>query len=368
MDQEIQTIKEQVDIVELVGEYVRLKRQGKDYFGPCPFHDEREPSFSVSPSKRMFFCFGCRKAGDIFDFWMEYHKVPFGQALAAICERGGLPVPQAGSREPLGGRIRRPKAPDRWEPKDYGMPSETWRGKAFKFVRWAYERLIEDGEAFGYLQARGIREETAAAFGLGWNPGRRGRGLFRTRESWGLSSEINEETGKAKALWLPIGWVIPVFRDGVVMKARIRRPDAHWKKWGPKYYFVPGGANGTMILPPAAGAPARGRIWVVIEAELDSILTHHEAGDMVGVIGLGSTGYPDQQAAGLLRNAAHILNALDFDAAGAEKREWWEKHFPEACRWPVPEGKDPGEAWQKGVDIRQWVIAGLPEGLRRVVS
>ncbi len=80
-------IKSVCDIVELIGQYVQLKKVGKNYVGLCPFHSERNPSFTVSPEKQMFHCFGCKKGGDIFTFWMEYHNVSFIEALKDLAER-----------------------------------------------------------------------------------------------------------------------------------------------------------------------------------------------------------------------------------------------------------------------------------------
>lgn len=80
-------IKRTVDIAELVGQYVQLKKAGQNYLGLCPFHSEKTPSFTVSSPKQMFHCFGCKKGGDIFTFWMEYHKVPFPQALKDLADR-----------------------------------------------------------------------------------------------------------------------------------------------------------------------------------------------------------------------------------------------------------------------------------------
>jgi hypothetical protein len=75
---------------------------------------------------------------------------------------------------------------------------------------------------------------------------------------------------------------------------------------------------------------------------------------------------PDKTATEKLTTSAHILNALDADGAGEkETGGWWRDNYPDAERWPVPEGKDPGEAWKAGVNIREWVMEGLPEGMRK---
>ncbi|MBW1804244.1 MAG: DNA primase, partial [Deltaproteobacteria bacterium] len=85
-------LKGVVNIAELIGQFVQLKRVGLNYVGLCPFHPEKDPSFSVSPSKQMFHCFGCKKGGDIFAFWMDYHHVSFPQALQDLAEKYNVTI------------------------------------------------------------------------------------------------------------------------------------------------------------------------------------------------------------------------------------------------------------------------------------
>jgi len=87
-------IKRTVDIVELIGQFVQLKRSGQSYLGLCPFHSEKTPSFTVSPSRQMFHCFGCKKGGDLFAFWMAYHQVSFPQALKDLAEKYHVSLPE----------------------------------------------------------------------------------------------------------------------------------------------------------------------------------------------------------------------------------------------------------------------------------
>lgn len=87
-------IKRAANIAELVGQYVQLKKTGQNYLGLCPFHSEKDPSFTVNPSKQIFHCFGCKKGGDIFTFWMEYHKVSFPQAMKDLAERYHIALPR----------------------------------------------------------------------------------------------------------------------------------------------------------------------------------------------------------------------------------------------------------------------------------
>ena len=93
-------VKQQADIVRVVGEYVRLKKTGKDFSGLCPFHQEKTPSFTVSPTKQIFYCFGCGKGGDIFNFVMEMEKCEFPEALRTIAEKCGIALPRPKERSP----------------------------------------------------------------------------------------------------------------------------------------------------------------------------------------------------------------------------------------------------------------------------
>jgi hypothetical protein len=102
------------------------------------------------------------------------------------------------------------------------------------------------------------------------------------------------------------------------------------------------------------------KCFVIVESELDGLLIHQEAGDMVGVIALGSaTNTPDIEAHKALEQAEVILVALDTDEAGAKQTwTWWAKQNQQSKRWPVINGKDPGEAYRNGLDIRAWALAG----------
>lgn len=90
-------LKRQVDIVEFIGQFVQLKKTGKNYSGLCPFHAEKDPSFTVSSERQMFHCFGCKKGGDIFAFWMAYHNYTFPEALRDLAERYHIPMDEGGS-------------------------------------------------------------------------------------------------------------------------------------------------------------------------------------------------------------------------------------------------------------------------------
>src|SRR5690606_3181984 len=91
-EEKVNEIKQSVDIVEVISDYVQLKKQGRNYFGLCPFHGENTPSFSVSAEKQIFHCFGCGAGGNVFTFITEIEGVSFQEAAEAIAKRGNVPL------------------------------------------------------------------------------------------------------------------------------------------------------------------------------------------------------------------------------------------------------------------------------------
>jgi DNA primase len=144
-------LRRTVDIVELIGQFVQLKRSGQSYMGLCPFHSEKAPSFTVSPSRQMFHCFGCKKGGDLFAFWMEYHRVSFPQALKDLAEKYHVSLPE---RDPGTAGIKESilKANEAAADFFHHLLVKTGKGKAGR----------------EYLQRRGIPAEIIDEFRLGF--------------------------------------------------------------------------------------------------------------------------------------------------------------------------------------------------------
>jgi hypothetical protein len=153
-----------------------------------------------------------------------------------------------------------------------------------------------------------------------------------------------------------------------VYRIRIRRRKEDLREGDRKYMLLEGSGQMPMLLPPE-GVPDGLATWVVVEAELDACAVHHACGGKVGVAGvLTNVGKPDAAAHRWLAKAKLILVALDFDDADARGKRagyqgwlWWRQTYAVAVRWPVPQGKDPGEAFALGVDLAEWVRAAEPE-------
>ena len=88
----IERVRDSADIVDVILKYVDLKQRGPNYFGLCPFHNEKTPSFSVSPSKQIYYCFGCNAGGNVYSFLMDYQKIPFPDALKVLDEQYNIPI------------------------------------------------------------------------------------------------------------------------------------------------------------------------------------------------------------------------------------------------------------------------------------
>ena len=152
-------VKQQADIVRVVGEYVRLKKTGKDFSGLCPFHQEKTPSFTVSPIKQIFYCFGCGKGGDVYNFVMDMEKCEFSEALRIVAEKCGISMPRPKERSPE----------ERKENQQRVLLVEMHR-EAQTFFLKQLEGTLEGKAARAYLEDRGLDQDTIARFGIGYAP------------------------------------------------------------------------------------------------------------------------------------------------------------------------------------------------------
>ena len=93
-DELIEEVRSRNDVVDVISGYVRLQKRGSTYFGLCPFHNEKTPSFSVSPGKQMYYCFGCGAGGNVFTFMMQYENFTFQEAMQSLADRAGIELPK----------------------------------------------------------------------------------------------------------------------------------------------------------------------------------------------------------------------------------------------------------------------------------
>jgi len=152
-------VKQQADIVRVIGEYVRLKKSGQNFTGLCPFHQEKTPSFAVHPVKQIYHCFGCGVGGDVFKFVMEMDKSAFPEAVRTVAEKCGIPVPKPRERSPE----------ERRENQQRTALVEMQREAAMFFAR-ALKNTDEGRAASAYLEERGLDPDSIAHFAVGFAP------------------------------------------------------------------------------------------------------------------------------------------------------------------------------------------------------
>ena len=180
-DDIIEEVRMKNDIVDVVSQYVKLTRRGSSYFGLCPFHNEKTPSFSVTPAKQMYYCFGCGAGGNVFNFVMEYENYSFGEALSHLAERAGVELPRIEYSQ-----AARAKA----EKRATLLEINKEAGRYFY-----YQLRRENGKtAYAYLKGRGLSEETIRKFGLGYSD-KYSNDLYQYLKSKNYSDELLRESG-----------------------------------------------------------------------------------------------------------------------------------------------------------------------------
>ncbi|HXT75955.1 MAG TPA: DNA primase [Candidatus Eisenbacteria bacterium] len=152
-------VKQQADIVRVVGEYVQLKKAGQNFRGLCPFHSEKTPSFNVHPTRQIYHCFGCGKGGDVFSFVMEMEKCEFPDAIRIVAEKCSIAVPHPKERSPE----------ERRENQQRAVLVEMHREAQSFFVK-QIQGTQEGKLARAYLEDRGIDKATMDRFGIGYAP------------------------------------------------------------------------------------------------------------------------------------------------------------------------------------------------------
>ena len=306
-DHVLEEIRDRAEIVEIVGEVVRLKKRGKSWLGLCPFHVEKTPSFTVSAEKQMYYCFGCQAGGNLFTFVMEHERLPFLDAVRSLGQRFGVEVPD---REEIEG----------------SDPNAAIHFANQMAAEFYHRRLVEaedGGAAREYLRSRGIAPELREKFLLGWAP-----------ESWDALLEEAKRQGVGEEGLLSAGLVgrsektgglFDRFRGRIVFPIRTlggkvvafsgRRLDAE----EPKYLNTADTAvfakGRTLFNLDLARAPIRraGAV-VVVEGNFD-VLALVGAGFPNVVAPLG-TAFTREQARALRRYTATAYLAYDGDAAG----------------------------------------------------
>ena len=181
-EETIAQVREANDIVDVIGQYVRLTKKGANYFGLCPFHGEKTPSFSVSPQKQIYYCFGCGAGGNVINFLMEYENMTFTEALKSLAERAGIALPEGGDGGEAFGASELKK-------KLYDINKDA--------AYFYYDKLKSQEGAAGleyFRGKRGLSDHTIVHFGLGYS-GKQRNELYEYLKAKGYDDGAIKDSG-----------------------------------------------------------------------------------------------------------------------------------------------------------------------------
>jgi DNA primase len=301
----LQTVRDRVDIVDLVGRHVSLKKAGRSYKGLCPFHHEKTPSFVVTPERGTWHCFGCGEGGNAFAFLMRHENLTFPEAVRSLAAELGIEVPESDSGE-------------------RGVSEGVLRANAL--AQEYYRRSLageEGGAARAYLAGRGLAAEDAARFGIGFAPDR-WEGVVEVLRRARIPGELAERAGLARAR--AGGGHYDLLRGRVVFPIQDARGRvvafggrALAAGQDPKYLNTPESPvfrkREALYGLPAALEPMRsaGRA-IVVEGYFDQIaLARAGLGEAVATCG---TALSEEHAKSLARRTRNVVLLFDGDEAG----------------------------------------------------
>ncbi|WP_089966712.1 DNA primase [Lihuaxuella thermophila] len=359
-DEIIDRVRRHFDILDVVQQYVQLKKSGRNYFGLCPFHSERTPSFSVSPEKQIFHCFGCGAGGDIIKFVMEIEQYTFIEAVRHLAEQAGIHIPETG-------------------PVSDGREEEERRQmrEALKLASKLYHHLLVHTEygrhAREYLKQRQVSMETVEEFQLGFAPPSN-QFLLSFLKQRGFKEEVLEKAGLIATRDSPaqkkyydrfrnrIMFPIHDSQGGVIAFGGRIIGDGH-----PKYLNSPETplfhkGNHLFNLHRARSHIRKEQQAVLFEGYMD-VIAAWQAGIRTGIATLG-TSFTDDQARVIRRNAETVIICYDADSAGQSAAlrglEILRNHDCTVKVAQMPVGMDPDDYIRRhgGDAFKEEILAG----------
>lgn len=306
-DELIEEIRSRNDVVDVISGYVKLQRKGSSYFGLCPFHNEKSPSFSVSPGKQMYYCFGCGAGGNVLTFVMEYENFTFMEALKMLADRAGIKLPELEFSK---------EAKEQADKKAILLEINKTAASYF------YYKLRQENarHAYEYLIGRGLSIDTIKKFGLGYSD-KYSKDLYQYMKQKKYSDEllresglfnVDERNGMYDKFWNRVIFPIMDVNNRVIGFGGRVMGDGK-----PKYLNSPE----TMIFDKSrnlyglnAARISGKRYMIVCEGYMD-VIAMHQAGFTNAVASLG-TAFTSQQASLLKRYTDEILLLYDSDEAG----------------------------------------------------
>lgn len=306
-DDLIEEVRSRSNIVDVVSQYVKLQRKGSSYFGLCPFHNEKSPSFSVSPGKQMYYCFGCGAGGNVFTFLMQYENYSFQEAMKSLADRSGIQLPEVELSKEAREQASR-----------HAVLMEINKKAASFYYRLL--RAPQGAQGFHYLKGRGLSDEIMQKFGLGYAD-KYNNSLYQYLKKEGYSDDLlkdsglfimDERRGVTDKFWNRVMYPIMDVNSKVVGFGGRVMGDAK-----PKYLNSPETPvfdKSRNLYGLNIARSSRKKNLIICEGYMD-VISMHQAGFNNAVASLG-TALTSQQASLLKRYTDDVLIIYDMDEAG----------------------------------------------------
>ena len=304
----IEEVRMRNDIVDVISGYVKLQRKGSNYFGLCPFHNEKSPSFSVSPGKQMYYCFGCGAGGNVITFIMEYENYSFTEALNLLAERAGVALPK---------QEYSPEARAQEDPKKNLLEINKLAANYFY-----YQLKHPQGKAgYDYLKNRQLTDDTIRHFGLGF-ANKTSDDLYRFLKDKGYPDSLLKETGLVTIeergahdkFWNRVMFPILDVNNRVIgFGGRVMGDGT------PKYLNSPETRlfdKSRNLFGLNYARTSREKYMLICEGYMD-VIAMHQAGFTNSVASLG-TAFTSQHASLLKRYTDQVVLTYDSDGAGVK--------------------------------------------------
>ena len=305
----IEEVRSKNDIVDVISSYVKLQKKGSSYFGLCPFHNEKSPSFSVSREKQMYYCFGCGAGGNVFTFLMEYENYSFQEALKYLADRAGVELPEAEYSK---------EARERADQKAILLEINKVAAQYF----YVQLKSPQGAHALSYLKDRGLSDEMIHSFGLGYS-NKYSNDLYQYLKSKGYRDElivkaglvtVDERYGVSDKFWNRVMFPIMDSNSRVIGFGGRVMGDAK-----PKYLNSPE----TMIFDKSRNLyglnrarSSRKPYFLLCEGYMD-VISLHQAGFSNAVASLGTALTPGH-ASLIKRYVKEVYLTYDSDEAGTK--------------------------------------------------
>lgn len=308
-DEIIEEVRSKNDIVDVISSYVKLQKKGSSYFGLCPFHNEKSPSFSVSREKQMYYCFGCGAGGNVFTFLMEYENYSFQEALKYLADRAGVDLPEGEYSK---------EARERADQKAILLEINKVAAQYF----YVQLKSPQGAHALSYLKDRGLSDEMIHSFGLGYS-NKYSNDLYQYLKSKGYRDElivkaglvtVDERYGVSDKFWNRVMFPIMDSNSRVIGFGGRVMGDAK-----PKYLNSPE----TMIFDKSRNLyglnrarSSRKPYFLLCEGYMD-VISLHQAGFSNAVASLGTALTPGH-ASLIKRYVKEVYLTYDSDEAGTK--------------------------------------------------